>query len=158
MPNKDKDPDNYDEREPNEDEPHRFRYIDNSETFGPQPTPTSELPDPEEFARTLVGGMIECVHGLREPIQFTRHVTDDVYRALSARVHRMNVAEQQVRGARKRKKVRPQFTLGNVVLSNPRDGIVEASVVVHGPARVRAVALRIEGLDQRWQATSFSML
>jgi len=30
--------------------------------------------------------------------------------------------------------------------------------VVHGPARVRAVALRIEGLDQRWQATSFSML
>ena len=105
-----------------------------------------------------MGGIIECVHGLREPIQFTRHVTDDVYRALSARVHRMNVAEQQVRGARKRKTVRPQFTLGNVVLSNPRDGIVEASVVVHGPARVRAVALRIEGLDQRWQATSFSML
>ena len=151
-------PDNNEDREPNEDEPHRFRYIENSETFGPQPTPTSELPDPTDFARTLVGGIIECVHGLREPIQFTRHVTDDVYRALNARVHRLNVADQQVRSSRRKKKARPQFTLGNVVINQPRDGIVEASVVVHGPARVRAVALRIEGLDHRWQATSFSML
>jgi hypothetical protein len=152
------DPENYDEREPNEEEPHRFRFIDNSESFGPQPTSTADLPDPAEFARTLVGGIIECVHGLREPIQFTRHVTDDVYRALSARVHRLHVADQQLHGSKRKKKVRPQFTLGNVVINNPRDGIVEASVVVHGPARVRAVALRIEGLDQRWQATSFSML
>ena len=151
-------PEENNEREPNDEDRHRFRYIENEETFGPQPTSTADLPDPTEFAKTLVGGIIECVHGLREPIQFTRHVTDEVYRALNARVHRLNVADQMRAGAKKKKKVRPQFTMGNVVVNNPRDGVVEASVVVHGPARVRAVALRLEGLDERWQATSFSML
>jgi len=150
-------PEENNEREPNDEDRHRFRYVENEETFGPQPTSTADLPDPTEFAKTLVGGIIECVHGLREPIQFTRHVTDEVYRALNARVHRLNVADQMRAGAKKTK-VRPQFTMGNVVVNNPRDGVVEASVVVHGPARVRAVALRLEGLDERWQATSFSML
>ena len=150
-------PEEDNERQPNDEDRHRFRYIENEETFGPQPTSTADLPDPTEFAKTLVGGIIECVHGLREPIQFTRHVTDEVYRALNARVHRLNVADQ-MRGGAKKKKARPQFTMGNVVVNNPRDGVVEASVVVHGPARVRAVALRLEGLDERWQATSFSML
>ena len=151
-------PEENNEREPNDEDRHRFRYVENEETFGPQPTSTADLPDPTEFAKTLVGGIIECVHGLREPIQFTRHVTDEVYRALNARVHRLNMADQMRAGAKKKKKVRPQFTMGNVVVNNPRDGVVEASVVVHGPARVRAVALRLEGLDERWQATSFSML
>ena len=155
---KQREPEENNEREPNDEDRHRFRYIENEETFGPQPTSTADLPDPTEFAKTLVGGIIECVHGLREPIQFTRHVTDEVYRALNARVHRLNVADQLRGGSKKKKKARPQFTMGNVVINNPRDGVVEASVVVHGPARVRAVALRLEGLDERWQATSFSML
>jgi hypothetical protein len=141
------------ERRDERNRPH-FRHIENMEAFGFQPTSTSELPDPSEFAIKLVGGIIECVHGLREPIQFTRYVTEDVYKALSHQAHRLAVAQSQ----KKKKKARPRFTMGNVVVNNPRDGIVEAAVVVHGPARVRAVALRLEGIDQRWKATSFSML
>jgi hypothetical protein len=133
--------------------PH-FRHIENQEAFGPQPTPTSELPDPSEFATRLVGGIIECVHGLREPIQFTRYVTEDVYHALAQHAKRLSIAH----GETHKKRPRPQFTMGQVVINNPRDGIVEASVIVHGPARVRAVALRLEGIDHRWKATSFSML
>lgn len=143
-----------DDEEPNKEENPRYRHVENSEAFGPQPTSSSELPDPTEFATKLVGGIIECVHGLREPIQFTRYVNDDVYRALTTRINRMN----QSVITHKKKQTRPRFSLGNVVLNSPRDGIVEAAVVVHGPSRVRAVALRLEGLDRRWRATSFSML
>ena len=142
------------DREPEDEDTPRYRHVENSEAFGPQPTPTSELPDPTDFATKLVGGIIECVHGLREPIQFTRYVNEDVYRALTTHANRLNLAAQ----AKKTTKSRPQFSLGNVVINNPRDGIVEAAVVVHGPSRVRAVALRLEGLDHRWRATSFSML
>lgn len=148
--------DDKDARKPNEQDRHRFRYIENAEAFGPQPTPTSELPDPTQFATKLVGGIIECVHGLREPLQFTRHVNEDVYKALSAHAHRLHEKDQHLGKAGAR--TRPRFTMGNVVINNPRDGVVEASVIVHGPTRVRAVALRLEGLDHRWQATSFSML
>ena len=57
-----------------------------------------------------------------------------------------------------RKSSRPIFSIGNAIITQPRDGVVEASVIIRGPARVRAVALRLEGLDYRWRATSFSML
>lgn len=140
--------------EPDDEDTPRYRHVENSEAFGPQPTPTSELPDPTDFATKLVGGIIECVHGLREPIQFTRFVNDDVYRALTTHMNRLNQAASE----KKKHKNRPQFSLGNVVINSPRDGIVEAAVVVHGRSRVRAVALRLEGLDHRWRATSFSML
>jgi hypothetical protein len=53
---------------------------------------------------------------------------------------------------------RPVFALGNIIISEPRDGVCEAAAVVHGPTRVRAVALRLEGLDNMWKATSFRML
>jgi hypothetical protein len=37
----------------------------------------------------------------------------------------------------------------------PADGIAEASVIFALDHRVRAVAMRLEGLDGRWMTTSF---
>jgi hypothetical protein len=42
--------------------------------------------------------------------------------------------------------------------SCPADGVVEAVVIVRGPARTRAVALRLEGMDRRWRATPLALL
>lgn len=132
----------------------RYRHVENSEAFGPQPTSTIDLPDPRPFALELVGGIIECVYGLREPAQFSRWVTEEVYRVVTTRAKRMAATTQQTG----RKSSRPIFSIGNAIITQPRDGVVEASVIVRGPARVRAVALRLEGLDYRWRATSFTML
>ena len=41
---------------------------------------------------------------------------------------------------------------------DPRDGVVEAVVIVTGRARTRAVAIRLEGLDERWRATAINVL
>ncbi len=136
------------------EEPQRYRQMENYEAFGPQPTSSSELPDPHGFALRLVNGIIECVHGLRDPLQFSRWLSEDVYRVVLARSRRHSAAGT-LKG---RKKTRPEYSLGNAIVTSPRDGVVEASVVVHGRARVRAVAVRLEGMDRRWKATSFSML
>ncbi|HAM13867.1 MAG TPA: 3-hydroxyacyl-CoA dehydrogenase, partial [Microbacterium sp.] len=34
----------------------------------------------------------------------------------------------------------------------------EGVVIVRGPARTRAVALRLEGMDGRWRTTSLALL
>jgi hypothetical protein len=49
-------------------------------------------------------------------------------------------------------------TIMSVHESSPADGIVEAVVVVRGPARTRALAVRLEGMDGRWRATSLALL
>ncbi len=53
---------------------------------------------------------------------------------------------------------RPVFTIGTVTSFSPRDGVIEAVIVVHGRARARAVAIRLEGLDRRWRATAINVL
>ena len=36
--------------------------------------------------------------------------------------------------------------------------VIEAVVVVAGPGRTRAVAIRLEGFDSRWRASSLAIL
>jgi hypothetical protein len=48
--------------------------------------------------------------------------------------------------------------LGRTIITEPSDGVVEAVVVIHGRARPRSVALRLEGLDHRWRATAVHVL
>lgn len=48
--------------------------------------------------------------------------------------------------------------LCSVRVSEPADGVAEVSAVVRHGARTRAVALRLEGMDGRWQCTVLSVL
>jgi hypothetical protein len=43
-------------------------------------------------------------------------------------------------------------------MCEPRDGVVEAVVIVRNRVRTRAVAIRLEGLDSRWRATAINVL
>jgi len=122
--------------------------------FDQQPTPTSALPDPRPLIENLTRCVIEILAGARELDQIARWLTDDVYRHLLKRV----VLSSRARQATGAPALRPAFTIGSVIVCEPRDGIVEATVVVRGRARVRAVALRLEGLDRRWRATAIHVL
>lgn len=122
--------------------------------FDQQPTPTAALPDPRPLVENLTRCVIEILAGARELDQIARWVSDDVYRHLLKRV----VLSSRARQAKGTQGLRPTFTIGSVVVCEPRDGIVEATVVVLGRARVRAVALRLEGLDSRWRATAVHVL
>jgi hypothetical protein len=40
----------------------------------------------------------------------------------------------------------------------PRDGVVEGTVILNTGNRVRAVAIRLEGMDNRWRAAVLGVL
>lgn len=122
--------------------------------FAPQPTPTADLPDPVMLVRNLTAGVMEALAGVRSLDQLARWLTEDTYRGLLIQV---NLAIR-ARSARGVPAVRPAHRILSVHHSSPADGVVEAVVIVAGPARTRAVAIRLEGLDRRWRATSLALL
>lgn len=122
--------------------------------FDQQPTSSAALPDPRPLIENLTRCVIEILAGARELDQIARWLSDDVYRHLLKRV----VLSSRARQAKGAAAARPAFAIGSIMVCEPRDGVVEASVVVRGRARVRAVALRLEGLDRRWRATAIHVL
>jgi hypothetical protein len=128
--------------------------FDEREFFGQQPTSTASLPDPRPLLENLTRCVVEILAGARELEQIARWVSDDVYRHLLKRV----VISSRARQAKGQKSTRPSFTIGSTTICEPRDGVVEAVIIVRGRARVRAVALRLEGLDSRWRATAINVL
>ncbi|MCC6270964.1 MAG: 3-hydroxyacyl-CoA dehydrogenase [Microbacteriaceae bacterium] len=124
------------------------------EFFSHQPSPRSALPGPAPLLENLTRCIIEILAGARDLEQISRWVTDDVYRHLLKRV----VLSARARQAKGRVPARPTFSIGSVSIFEPRDGIVEAVIIVRGRARVRAVAIRLEGLDSRWRATTINVL
>jgi hypothetical protein len=131
----------------------RSRFIPD-EFFGHQPASTATLPDPAPLIENLTRCVIEILAGARDLEQLSRWVTDEVYRHLLKRV----VLSARARQARGQRASRPTFSIGSLTTCEPRDGVVEAVVIVRGRARVRAVALRLEGLDSRWRATAINVL
>jgi len=129
----------------------RFHY---EEFFGHQPAASTTLPNPQPLLENLTRCVIEILAGARDLEQISRWVTDDVYRHLLKRV----VLSSRARQAKGQKPTRPAFSIGSTSICEPRDGIVEAVVIVRGRARSRAVAIRLEGMDSRWRATAINVL
>jgi hypothetical protein len=141
-------------RKDNKPKKRQYRRAKKDELFDYQPTGTSSLPPAKQFVEMFVPRVLETIHGLREARTLARIANHSVYSAIEARAAGVKLRSQMTKDPTPR----PVFALGNIIISEPRDGVCEAAAIVHGPTRVRAVALRIEGLDNRWKATSFRML
>ncbi|MBW1640712.1 MULTISPECIES: Rv3235 family protein [Microbacterium] len=124
------------------------------EDFAPQPTSSAELPDPLPLLRSLTQGALEVLAGVREVEQLARWFTEEAYAAL---VTRANLSAR-ARSARRVAPTRPVYRILSTRCSAPADGVVEATIVVAGPARTRAVAIRLEGYDRRWRVTTLAVL
>ena len=126
------------------------RYASSWPEDGPRPTPSEELPDPAALVRTVAATTLEVLTGCRPVSQLLRWTTPEVHGALSARA---------TAAARRR---RPgtavaRTSVRRVSTCAPRDGVVEAAVVVTVGPRVRAMAVRLEGLDGRWRVTALEL-
>jgi hypothetical protein len=119
------------------------------EEFGPQPTPRDELPEPQLWAARLVQAFVEVHAGLRPASQLVRWTTTAVQEAV---VRRPTTGSDL--GARER---RHGEVVRSVRASEPVDGVVEVSAVVQRGDRCRAIALRLEGIDGRWQCTALQL-
>ncbi|CAN7213240.1 Rv3235 family protein [Microbacterium sp. LjRoot45] len=134
--------------------PRAARALDVAEYFAPQRTPAKELPDPDPLVRNLTIGVMEVLAGVREVDQLARWLGEDAFRALVARAN----LSARARSARGVPAARPVHRILSTRHSTPADGVVEAVAIVAGPRRTRAIAVRLEGWDGRWRATSLALL
>jgi hypothetical protein len=121
---------------------------DEDKFFDPQQTSPAVLPNPRMFAARLVQAMLEVVVAARPLAQLVRWTNDDVYRQLSRRVRIAGYEDATTRRSQVPGRVR------SVHVAEPRDNIVEACAIVQCGPRSTAVALRLEGIDGRWQCTA----
>jgi len=129
-------------------------HIGRDEFFHPQPSARDVLPPPEPLLEKLALCVVEILSGAREVEQIARWVTDDVYQNV---LKRTSIATR-ARRIRGRSASRPAFTIGRTLVCEPRDGVIEAVVMVNNRQRGRAVAIRLEGFDGRWRASAITVL
>jgi hypothetical protein len=122
--------------------------------FGRQSTPSQMLPPPEPLLENLTRCVMEVLRGARDIDQLGRWISEDVYKHLLKR-QLISARARQIKGI---PATRPVLVIGRITTSSPRDGVVEAVVMVYEKPRARAVAIRLEGVDRRWRATSIGVL
>lgn len=131
-----------------------IRAVAYAEFFAVQPTSSSALPNPIPLLENLARSAIEVLAGARELDQLSRWLSDEVYATLLRRV----IIASRARRARGVSASRPSITVGHTRSFEPRDGVVEGVVIIHCKARTRAVAIRLEGFDNRWRASALHIL
>ncbi|NHC13026.1 Rv3235 family protein [Motilibacter deserti] len=127
----------------------RLRLVgEEDDGFGRRPTGRDELPEPRAWAARLVQAVVEVLSGERPPAQLLRWTSEEVY----ARVRTTAAPPRRAMTTRARAHVR------SVHVCEPDDGVAEVAAVIVRNGRAQALALRMEGLDGRWQCTTLDVL
>ena len=122
--------------------PQHLEGEDVDHEYLPKPSPLTELPPLQETVGRYVLGVVEIWGGRRQPMQLARLSHRIVYSKIVA------LAGNQ----REIPKIR------RVYIQEPIEGVAEATVTLRFKDRVRSLALRFEGVDQRWLCTEFALL
>src|SRR5690606_11790531 len=98
----------------------------------------------DAWARRLIAAILESMDGVRPSSQLTRWVTPDI----RDRISRLGVQARQ-------RNQRPGGALQvrAIQVCEPVDGVAEVAAVIGYRSRVRALALRMSGVDGRWLIT-----
>jgi hypothetical protein len=116
--------------------------------FGPRPTQRAALPAPRTWAGRVVQAIVEVLAGMRPATQLVRWTTEEVYEQISSRV--LPARGGDVEGP-------PRGVVRSLHVSEPADGVAEVCALVRRGTRSTAVALRLEGMDGRWQCTAIEL-
>jgi hypothetical protein len=125
-----------------------FRADADDAFFGPQATSTPDLPDAVPWARRMIQALLESYEGVRSPDQLSRWVVPEI----RERASRRGLLARR----RGRRPARPPV-VRSVHPCFPADGVCEIASVVWVDGRVRALALRMSGVDGRWLVTAWEL-
>ena len=110
--------------------------------FAPQPTSTSALPAIDPLIQQFVHNLVEVWAGRRSALQLQSICHYTIFNE----VQKSSGALKEVGRVRKFR------------ITQPLDGVCEATVTLRFGERLRVVAIRFEGLDGRWLCTSLSLI
>lgn len=113
----------------------------------PREKPATVVPDPRRFVAPFTQGIAEVLMGVRPPQQLAQATTLEVLGQLERNAGRL-APRPAVRGVGRN---RPRIS--SVRLCEPCPGVAEVCAVVDTGVRRRAIALRLEAIDGRWQCT-----
>ena len=113
----------------------------------PSPAQPAAFPDPRRIAAPFAQGVAEVLMGVRPPQQLAQVTTLDVLGQLERNAGRLAPR------AASRNAARPRPRVSTVRLCEPATGVAEVCAVVDTGVRRRALALRLEILEGRWQCT-----
>jgi hypothetical protein len=117
--------------------------------FAARRTPRCELPPPRAFGARLVQALSEATAGERPLAQLSPYLSRGVYQRLER--HFAGTVRGSTGGQDNRANV------ASVRVCEPSDGVAELAAVVRRGGRMAAVALRLEGVDGRWQCTALQI-
>lgn len=117
----------------------------------PAPGSAGRLPAPAPWVARLAPAILEVAAGERPAGQLTRWVTTEIRETLARR-------GMAVRRHPAGKGLQPQGRkVRSVRVTSPAPGVIEASAVVVGAVRSRAVAMRLEAVRDRWLVTAVEL-
>ena len=125
--------------------------------FGPQPTRRAQLPEPRAWGGRLVQALVEVLAGDRPAGQLVRWTSSAVYDDVTALVPVGAPREPGLRARPPGTRRPARAAVRSVHVTEPADGIAEVAATVSRGRRTTAVALRLEGLDGRWQCTALEL-
>lgn len=108
----------------------------------PQPTSASELPELHQWTMKFAVSVLEIWAGRRQPAQLNSWCHRVIYKEL----------------VRKSGSLKEIGRIRSIYQSEPLDGICESTITVRFGDRLRAMAVRFEGVDGRWLCTALSLL
>lgn len=133
---------------PRRDPAGRSEPVGQSEADG-----SAVYPEPSAWATRFLLAALEVTHGVRPAAQLVRWTTPDVHDALARRA----ALSGRLRAGRQGGAVVGTLGIGTVLTCRPTPHACEVSAVVHDRDRVRAVALRLEGLGSRWRVAALQI-
>ncbi|MDO5627524.1 MAG: Rv3235 family protein [Mobilicoccus sp.] len=125
----------------------RLRVVDD---FGPVGTCATDLPDPHQWVSRIALALFEASVGARSATQVLRFLSPEVYDGVVRRSGRAARRGGAMRRPIRLRRVRVDMT----PVADGSPALAEACAVIDDHQRVRAMALRLEGLDGRWVVTA----
>lgn len=124
-----------------------LRLLPEATDTAPALTPLAHLPDAEDFSARIAVTLMEVIAGRRPITHIGRVTSPEVYASLERRRMGGRACDVRMRPVRVRR----------VVGGSPREGVFDAAVVVDDRSRVRAMAIRLLGIDGRWLVTELRL-
>ena len=110
--------------------------------FAPEPTSAADLPDITELTNRFIHNVVEVWAGRRSVNQVQSMCHYRVFNELQRKAG----WQKEIGRIRKSR------------ITEPLDGICEATVTIRYGERLRVAAIRFEGQDQRWLCTSLTLI
>ncbi len=109
------------------------------------PTPINQLPNLNNWVSAFAQGIVEIFARRRNPAQLSRWCHNIVFTKLIERTKLGFPKNSQIK-------------IRRIMIHQPVEGIAEVTLVINIDEKVRAIVLRFEGVNQKWQCTYFEII